>query len=264
MAKYLHTNDKRKIVNALFKSFKSHGFDSTPSSMSDITSGKTGLALRFKPIIIWVFADQQVLDQRIRKRVNKMIDLEDGLTEVFHVFDTFTDGGSDLGRQLDFSKGILQAIGYKEFYDYYLGQRSRQLQGNEEDKITVERPSLEAAKERLSSKTLQYALYQSKWLRKRILPIFAPDRPVEKPNLLWRIELNDPRDYEAIAVGQAITFIRQMRDYYEEAGDQFSLEKYAEHILEEKAEKFASWKKFTCEFCKNMEINGQHEWERHL
>ena len=45
-----------------------------------------------------------------------MIDQENGLVEIFHVFDTF-HGSSD--TPLDFSKGILQSIGYKEFYDYY-------------------------------------------------------------------------------------------------------------------------------------------------
>ena len=47
-----------------------------------------------------------------------MIDDEEGLSEIFHVFDAFTENGTN---PLDFSKGILQAIGYKEFYDYYVG-----------------------------------------------------------------------------------------------------------------------------------------------
>ena len=164
MATYLHFNDKRKIVNALFKSFKQAGQESL-ASQSAITSGQTGLKLRFRPIIIWICADKDVLEQRIRKRVDKMIDQEDGLTEIFHIFDSFTNNGTDLDRHLDFSKGILQSIGYKEFYDYYIGQR----------KQTEDAPTLASAKERLCSKTLQYAQYQMKWLRKRILPIFKAD-----------------------------------------------------------------------------------------
>ena len=50
-----------------------------------------------------------------------MIDREDGLTEICHVFDKFTnqDGRYTGVSGLDFTKGILQAIGYKEFAHYY-------------------------------------------------------------------------------------------------------------------------------------------------
>ena len=98
-----------------------------------------------------------------------MIDQENGLVEIFHVFDTF-HGSSD--TPLDFSKGILQSIGYKEFYDYYQAQKTQNSH------IT-----LASAKERLCSKTVQYAQKQKKWLQKRILPIFRPDI-AGKPNLM--------------------------------------------------------------------------------
>ena len=41
-----------------------------------------------------------------------------GLAEIF---DVFSQSESQLieGQSLDFEKGILQAIGYKEFYEYY-------------------------------------------------------------------------------------------------------------------------------------------------
>ena len=34
--------------------------------------------------------------------------------------------------------------------------------------------------------------------------------------------------------------------------------------MEVKADKFLQWKKFTCEVCSDLELNGQHEWQRHL
>ena len=181
-----------------------------------------------------------------------MIDLEEGLSEIFHVFDAFTDNGTDLERILDFSKGILQSIGYKEFYDYYVDQHKQTQDGT----------TLVSAKERLCSKTLSYAQYQMKWLRKRILPIFKAERE-DKQNLMHQIVLNDPREYEAVAVGQGTAFVKQMIQYYAKT-DAFSLETYAEHFLEFKANRFASWKKFTCELCGNMELNGQLELDKHL
>lgn len=112
---------------------------------SEINSGQTGLCLRFKPVLVWVKADKAVLEERIVKRVDKMIDRESGLDEIFTVLNAF--GGDKPAAELDFSKGILQAIGYKEFFDYYRGCT---VEG-------VEKVTLESSKERLCSKTVQYA-----------------------------------------------------------------------------------------------------------
>ena len=51
-----------------------------------------------------------------------MIDKENGLAEILHVFDQFTrdEFGNYTGiENVDFSKGVLQSIGYKEFAQYY-------------------------------------------------------------------------------------------------------------------------------------------------
>jgi len=39
-----------------------------------------------------VLADKSVLEERIKKRADKMIDREQGLVEIFHVLDRFTKG----------------------------------------------------------------------------------------------------------------------------------------------------------------------------
>lgn len=53
-----------------------------------------------------------------------------------------------------------------------------------------------------------------------------------------------------------------MLDFYE--SQKFDLATYADHILEIKANRFAEWKKYTCDLCSGMEINGQIEWDKHL
>ena len=50
----------------------------------------------------------------------------------------------------------------------------------------------------------------------------------------------------------------------EEGQEVFSLVNYAAHFLEVKAKKFAAWRKFTCEICNSLELNGEIEWEKHL
>ena len=52
-----------------------------------------------------------------------------------------------------------------------------------------------------------------------------------------------------------------MLEYYRKADEtEFSLENYAEHFIEVKAKKFAKWRKYTCDICDNLEINGEIEW----
>ena len=87
-----------------------------------------------------------------------------------------------------------------------------------------------------------------KWLQKRIVPIFKPE--IEgKPDLMHQIVLNDPSQYEEIALAQGVQFVTSMFDLYEREREEFSLENYAAHFLEVKAKKFAQWRKYTCEIC---------------
>ena len=55
-------------------------------------------------------ADKPVLKERIDKRASAMA-RQGGMAEAFQVFDSFTEH--------NFEKGILQSIGYKEFYEIY-------------------------------------------------------------------------------------------------------------------------------------------------
>jgi hypothetical protein len=56
MADFLHPNDKRKVVNALFKYFRQ--LSASGIRASDIASGKANdLQLRFLPVLVWLKAD---------------------------------------------------------------------------------------------------------------------------------------------------------------------------------------------------------------
>lgn len=91
-----------------------------------------------------------------------MIYEEKGLAECFDVF-------TKLGTQgkLDFEKGILQAIGYKEFHKLYDALENKN-QTAEEIKDGEKAALLEECITNLGTVTVKYAKYQVKWLRKRI------------------------------------------------------------------------------------------------
>ena len=53
-----------------------------------------------------------------------------------------------------------------------------------------------------------------------------------------------------------------MIDHYNQ--QDFDLITYCDHFLVVKAQKFAQWRKFICEMCNGLELNGQLEWDKHL
>jgi tRNA A37 N6-isopentenylltransferase MiaA len=63
------------------------------------------------PILIQIHASEPVIKQRVAKRIDQMVFEELGLNEAFQVFSLHEQRGP-----LCFDKGILQAIGYKEYY----------------------------------------------------------------------------------------------------------------------------------------------------
>ena len=66
--------------------------------------------LAFFPIILQIKADIDVLEARIRKRIDKMINDEEGLGEIREIFKHFHDvdkSESSNVCDLDFTKGIL-------------------------------------------------------------------------------------------------------------------------------------------------------------
>ena len=73
--------------------------------------------LRFKhSIIIWLQCSLEVLELRVRKRIEMMIQ-DGGLTEIEEVLDSC---------QCDSTRGVLQSIGYKEFEPFFLQKNTLQ------------------------------------------------------------------------------------------------------------------------------------------
>ena len=99
--------------------------------------------LRFSnSVIIWLHCSPQLLEGRVRARIAKMIQ-EGGLTEIQEV----------LASGNNFTKGVLQSIGYKEFESYFAGTAN-----------------LESCIDKLVLSTLQYSRKQVRWIKNRLEP----------------------------------------------------------------------------------------------
>ncbi|MBR6502246.1 MAG: tRNA (adenosine(37)-N6)-dimethylallyltransferase MiaA [Clostridia bacterium] len=130
-AEKLHANDKRRIIRA-FEIFESTG---NTKSFNDEQSIKNESP--YDATIIGItYRDREKLYERINLRVDIM--LENGLLqEAREAFDKNLGGGA------------IQAIGHKEFFDYFKGEIS-----------------LEEAVENLKRSTRRYAKRQLTWFNK--------------------------------------------------------------------------------------------------
>jgi len=96
-------------------------------------------------------ADRAVLEERVNRRIGQMVK-EGGLEEALRLFD-------GLGEH-NFEKGILQSIGYKEFYKIYqLGQEGRVLDYAVRGVPFENSWVVDEGIKQLQSKTMQYAAY---------------------------------------------------------------------------------------------------------
>lgn len=130
-AKKLHPNDRRRIIRA-FEIYESTG---KTKSFNDIQSVKNESP--YSSVLIGVtYRDRELLYQRINRRVDIM--LEKGLLkEAENAYSQKNGGGS------------VQAIGHKEFFDYFKGEIS-----------------FDEAVENLKRSTRRYAKRQLTWFNK--------------------------------------------------------------------------------------------------
>lgn len=124
-AQRLHPNDTRKVRRAL------EVYMETGQRMSDVHakqreeegSSYLGGPLRYDNIVLfWIKSDQEMLNERIDKRIDGMV-AEGLLAEIRLFYNNLkaayaeTAGGAE-APTLDCTKGMMQAIGFKEFVAY--------------------------------------------------------------------------------------------------------------------------------------------------
>ncbi|KIO13156.1 hypothetical protein M404DRAFT_122728 [Pisolithus tinctorius Marx 270] len=157
-----HWRDTRKVLRAL-RIIKDQG--RMPSEIIN-EQASTPLFPRYRTLCFWLHAEQSVLDRRLDERVDGM--MKNGLLqEIRRIYENASCSvGIDGGRNnehdgnettADFTLGIFQSIGYKEFYDYISDPNAS-------------REDLTDAVEKTKHATRKYAKRQISWLRNKLLP----------------------------------------------------------------------------------------------
>lgn len=153
-----HWRDTRKVLRAL-QIIKEQG--RTPSEIIN-EQASTPLFPRYRTLCLWLHAEESVLDRRLDERVDDMI--KNGLLQEIRELYEYARTSADLGAgrrgehdRNDFTIGIFQSIGYKEFYKFI----------SDPD---VSEGKFADAVEQTKHSTRKYAKRQVVWLRNKLLP----------------------------------------------------------------------------------------------
>ncbi|OLN86922.1 tRNA dimethylallyltransferase, mitochondrial [Colletotrichum chlorophyti] len=259
MADRWHPNDRRKISRSL-QIYLQHG-----RPASEIYAGQRrrktveikatdGASSPWQTLLFWVYSEPDVLKERLDKRVDKM--LTAGLSEETQSMYDYVCAKHAIGQEVDYTRGIWQSIGFKEFQPYLKALNS----DSATDSATLE--SLHASGlEEMKTSTRQYAKYQTRWIRTKIVPLLQ-EQPAAMDHLFvmnstdisaWKTNVVDP------AVGIAQRFL--------EGSDMpkpVDLSETARGVLgEATAQAERTLCRRTCEVCKTTCVTEQ-DWTKHV
>ena len=255
-ANFYNDNDTRRIINSIsyFISFNRKKSEALNNQIIKLNFEKNKLIILLPKKI-------DNLLKRITSRINQMI--EEGLSEIIYIFHKFRLNG----KEINFEVGVLQSIGYKEFYELYqelncniineiYNNYLKEINSDEPDKIKQYNKNIleniiykdnklknifENCKQKLISNTLNYAKYQIKFIKKRILAYL---------NGFKIIEINDFNKETYIN-----EYIPQIEDYLKN-DDYISVVNINKNKIEE-------WKRYFCDIC-GCEMNGENDYNNHM
>jgi len=253
-ANELHPNERRKIIRSL------QVFEEKGKKHSQIleeqrqSGGLLGGGLRYpmeQLVIFWVQCEQKILDQRCDKRVDQMI--AEGLLGEMQVFHEEYNkkraegaAADEENNSADYTVGIFQSIGFKEFHDYL-------RLGAEEQKGPLGQKLFEEGKEQMMLATRQYARKQVKWIRQRFL-CSGIDRQCPP---VYGVNSDQPSKWEEAVRKPAFQVVESYVNGTEVFGHQPLPCTTSAHSFE------ASRQTFNCQQC-NVSLKGRIQFEVHL
>lgn len=227
-------------------------------------------------IIAIINKDGDFVRQLVDKRIEQMLFEADGFEEIFAVLDAFflniflEENGSEAQMSDEVNRGIMQAIGYKEFIPLYnqVNQAVRQQTGNVKQTFVGFRGSIVKGfkkreyrqfadvigdcMEQLGRHTVKLYKNQIKWLRRRIL-----SNPSLKPFI--RLHEFDREAYEADGLKKLFSRIIEEADDF--ASDRIELLDAGE--IDEHIQSHSTKQIFECEMCLER-FSNEFNFQQHL
>ncbi|XP_022905415.2 tRNA dimethylallyltransferase [Onthophagus taurus] len=246
MARRLHPNDKRKVLRSLevlYRNGKRHS-DLLAEQQTSEGGSSTGGALRYpNTIIFWLQCNQNNLDERLNKRVDLMI--EDGLLNELESFHTQYNANRIKNEiEPDYTKGIFQAIGFKEFHKYL-------LLSPEERKNPEGEKLFSTGVADLKMVTRRYARKQTRWIVNRFLA--RTDRQVPP---VYGLSTDDINKFDENVTNAAIEIIESCLSgtpsKYNPLPKRINVKTFPNSTADTNR----------CEICNRIFV-GEHQWAAH-
>ncbi|KAG9304130.1 hypothetical protein G9A89_019692 [Geosiphon pyriformis] len=258
MANKWHHNDRRKIRRSLeifLRTGKRHSEFIDEQHHPD----EKGNSLRFSPTcIFWLYADPKSLNPRLDARVDKMI--ENGLFEEIQYLRVQAKRGEMKipGEELDYTRGIWQAIGYKEF-DPYLSAVEANKDSDQEIISKLENLKIYCI-ENMKAATRRYAKTQIRWIRNKFLPKFqqqnAFDTSRNGVSQIYMLDATSLDNWKKDVGDLAISIAREFLATGQ-GPDPMTINSRAAEYLKptrnlDTSESINSWTKYQCEICNRI------------
>ncbi|RWS13091.1 tRNA dimethylallyltransferase-like protein [Dinothrombium tinctorium] len=241
----IHPNERRKILRRL-QIFQQNGctYSELVARQRSLDGGcNLGGPLRYKNVImLWLRCEKDVLKKRLNERAEKM--MQQGLIEELSDFHAkYNEKRLKEDKTADYSEGIFQSIGFKEFHPYLLldEETRRSAKGVE---------LLEKCLENMKTATKRYANYQNKWVRNRFLG--AADR--QTPNI-YALDTSDLEKWQSNVVNLAIDIVKSHINKTSLPANCAPLQKTSKKSENDK-------KTYFCEVCERVFV-GSDVWNFH-
>ncbi|CAG8434423.1 1983_t:CDS:10 [Ambispora gerdemannii] len=276
MANRWHWNDRRKIRRSLQIYLRTGKRHSEWIDEQHQPEEKANSPRFPRMCIFWLYADPEYLKPRLDARVDKMI--EKGLfDEIRYLRNQLKLGqqNTPTGDPIDYTRGIWQAIGYKEF-DPYLSSLERvsdslgDITPTQQDEILKQ-----SCTNTMKAVTRRYARRQVRWIRNKFLlklqqqqlPSPSPQSPSEDANIA-KLYLLDATSLDTWIENVCNVAINITKEFMNSGTgpDPTQLNSMAAEILSQPIQKMDNsqsihtWKKYQCEICtKFANISGPNK-----
>ncbi|KAK5098807.1 tRNA dimethylallyltransferase, mitochondrial [Lithohypha guttulata] len=260
-AKTWHPKDRRKVQRALEiwlqSGQKASEIYAAQKARKETSPSEGGSHLRYDPLIFWLNAESKTLQTRLDARVDTMV--EQGMLEEVQAMRKMEKQVKFDGLEVDMTKGIWVAIGYKQFWSWLDMQECQDHEkGMVQDDFVSK--ALEEGLDLVKIATRQYANTQNRWIRRRLAKALKAANVMDRMFLLDSTNLQNWTESVFMPSSQIVDcFI---------AGEALP----ANHAMSELATRtFTQMKEqkglirqtHVCETCNTVLMNDQ-EWQVHL
>lgn len=175
-----HYKDHRKVLRSL-RVLRDTGLSQSEWAALQGERDRQPHGEQPRRLLFWIWSEREALCARLEARIGRMV--ERGLLDEIRSLRQVASSLPDQGK--DYTRGIFQAIGYKEFDAYleYVGQH-----GQDEESHRL----FDAAIAAMQVGTRRYAKRQTSWIKNQLIPAVAAAQARGEEAHIFLLDVTDP------------------------------------------------------------------------